>query len=203
MINKVDIEQFKGVHKGKRLFILASGPSLSTLDLEPLKRRLVMGLNRSFMVFPDTHYHCTMDRRLFDLHAEPLRRTRYLFTIPGCPWGTPLGLLGSEGFSRDLKEGIFSGYTISYFAIQVAVYMGFEQIFILGLDLKHKGAVTHFFGRDFHSRNHESTEFPRMKKMLCQAALELKGSGVQVYNCSPDSSLECFPKMSYEEAIAL
>lgn len=203
MTANVDIERFKGVHAGKRLFILASGPSLATHDLTPLKRRLVMGLNRSFMIFPDTHYHCTMDRRLFDLYAEPLRRTRCLFTIPTCPWGIPLKFLGSEGFSRDLKVGIYSGYTICFFAIQVAVYMGFEQIFILGLDLKHKGAVTHFFGQDFHSRNHESTEFPRMKKMLCLAARELRHSGVDVFNCSPESTLECFPKISYERAIAL
>ena len=60
------ISDFKNVHEGKRLFILASGPSLATLDLTPLRRRMVMGLNRSALLYPDTHYHSTMDQRLFD-----------------------------------------------------------------------------------------------------------------------------------------
>ena len=100
-----DIKQFHNVHFGKRLFILASGPSLATHDLTRLKRRIVMGLNRSVMVYPDTHYHCVMDERLFHEYEADLKKTRYLFTIEGRPWGSPLTLLGSEGFSWDLMEG--------------------------------------------------------------------------------------------------
>ena len=61
------IGDFKDLHRGKRLFILCSGPSLNTLDFSKLERRIVMGLNRSFLAVPHTHYHCAMDRRLFDL----------------------------------------------------------------------------------------------------------------------------------------
>ncbi len=198
-----NIRDFKNVHEGKRVFILASGPSLGKLDLTLLCRRLVIGLNRSALLYPDTHYHCTMDQRLFDELPEVLGQTRYLFTLEGRPWGIPLRLLGSEGFSWDLEQGIYSGYTVSYLALQVAVYMGFKQIFYLGLDLKHQGSDTHFFGSDFHSRDHEHTEFPRMRKMLGYGARTLIGSGIRVYNCSPTSDLDCFPKVSYEYALSL
>ncbi len=197
------MKAFKDIHQGKRLFILASGPSLSKVDFEPLRRRMVMGLNRSALLFPDTHYHCTMDQRLFDEHPDVLRQTRYLFTLKGRPWGTPLSLLGSEGFSWDLEQGIYSGYTVSYFALQVAVYMGFSEIFYLGLDLRHESGKTHFFGNDFYSRNHEQTEFPHMRKMLNYGARVLEGHNVKVFNCSPLSDLECFPKVSYEHALSL
>jgi hypothetical protein len=119
------IEDFQGLHKGKRLFILASGPSLQEHDLSRLQHRLVMGLNRSFFIYPDTHYHCCMDHRLFELHEDLMRKTRFLFTLEDRPWGIPMKLLGSQGFSWDLAEGVYSGYTISYLALQVAVYMGF------------------------------------------------------------------------------
>ena len=89
-----------------------------------------------------------MDQRLFDEHLDVLGRTRYLFTFEGRPWGIRLPLLGSEGFSWDLEQGIYSGYTVSYFALQLAVYMEFKEIFYLGLDLKHEGYKTHFFGND-------------------------------------------------------
>ena len=194
---------FKNLHLGKRLFILASGPSLSTLDLTPLRRRIVMGLNRSFLVYPGAYYHCVMDHRLFDEYGDQLRDTRYLFTIEGRPWGVPMHLLGSEGFSRDLGRGIYSGYTIAYLALQVAVYMGFKEIFYLGLDLRHQNSDTHFFGFDFHSKDHEQTEFPRMQKMLTYGARTLAEADVKVFNCSPVSTLECFPKVSYEYALSL
>ncbi len=197
------IEDFKGIHAGKRLFILASGPSLGDLDLSLLQRRLVMGLNRSFLVYPETHYHCCMDHRLFDLHSEEMKKTRFLFTLENRPYGIPMKLLGSEGYSHDLTEGIYSGYTISYLALQIAVYMGFSEIFYLGLDLKHRSGNTHFFGQDFHSRNHEDTEFPKMKRMLSSGAKIVEELGVRVYNCSPDTDITCFPYVSYADAIAL
>jgi len=62
-----DISKFKNLHQGKRLFVLASGPSLSSFDLSKLDRRITMGLNRSFMVYPYTYCHCVRDQRLFDM----------------------------------------------------------------------------------------------------------------------------------------
>jgi len=195
------IADFQGLHRGKRLFILASGPSLGELDLAPLGRRLVMGLNRSFLSYPDSHYHCVFDLRLFEEFGDALRRARYLFTLEDRPFGIPLCLLGGEGFSFDLQQGVYSGSTIAYFALQLAVYMGFRQIFYLGLDLRNRGDQTHFFGSDFHSLNHDHTEFPKMRRSLALAARLLEPRGIEIYNCSPDSTLECFPKVSYQWAL--
>ena len=202
MSRTVRIGDLKDIHEGKRLFVLASGPSLTSHDLSLLDRRLVMGLNRSFFAYPHAYYHCAMDKRLFELFPTQLTTTRCLFTLPSCPWGIPIELLGAEGFSWDLEEGIYSGYTIAHYALQVAVYMGFKEIFYLGLDLKHQNGNTHFFGQDFHSRDHESTEFPRMLKMLRRGVAEVVQSGVSVYNCSPVADLECLSKMSYTDAVA-
>ena len=57
----VSVRDFRNLHEGKRVFLMASGPTLSHLDLTPLSRRLVIGMNRSSLLFPNTHYHCTMD----------------------------------------------------------------------------------------------------------------------------------------------
>lgn len=197
------VRDFKGVHRDKRVFVLASGPSLAELDLTPLSRRIVIGLNRSFLAFGHAHYHCVMDQRLFDLYPDELGRSRFLFTIPDRPFGIPIRLLGSRGFSFDLEKGIYSGYTIAHFALQLAVYMGFAEIFFLGLDLQLDGNKTHFFGHDFRSGDHESTEFPKMRECFAHAAETLRSTGVRVYNCSPRSTLECFESATYDWALAL
>lgn len=195
------IEDFKRLHNRQSVFVLASGPSLGELDLSPLKRRIVIGLNRSNLLYPDTHYHCVMDLQLFEKYDDLLRRSRYLFTFPDRPFGIPVELLGAEGFSFDLSRGIYSGYTVSYFALQLAVYMGFSRVFFLGLDLKHQQGATHFFGSDWVSKNHETTEFPKMIRMLGLAADKLRGAGVSVYNCSPITTLDCFERVTYEWAL--
>lgn len=197
-----NIGDFKNLHEGKNVFILASGPSLAKADLSTLSRRIVIGLNRSSLIFPDTHYHCTMDERLFREYEDVLKKSRYLFTLEGRPFGVPMKLLGSEGFSYDLTKGIYSGYTVSYLALQIAVYMGFRKIFYVGLDLKHQPGLTHFFGKDSVSANHENTEFPKMIRMLHHAAKELSNSHIRVYNCSPDTHLECFERVSLEWAVS-
>ena len=196
------ISGYKNLHSGKNIFILSSGPSLADLDLSLLKNKIVMGLNRSTQIYPTPYYQCVFDYRLFDLFPESYRNVRQLFTLQDRPFGLPLKLLGGDGFSQDLEEGIYSGYTISYFALQVVAYMGFKNIFYLGLDLKHEGPKTHFFGQDQQTLNHEQTEFPRMIKMLNYGAEVLTSTDINVYNCSPESTLECFPKISYEEALA-
>ncbi len=200
---RINPREFRGLHQGKRLFILSSGPSLGELDLTRLRRRLVMGLNRSFLAYPEPHYHCVMDQRLFEEFGKELSVARFLFTLADRPLGIPLRLLGGEGFSDDLENGIYTGYTISYFALQVAAYMGFSEIYYLGLDLRHRSGDTHFFGRDFRNRDHENTEFPKMRKVFERAAPLLLARGIQVFNCSPVSTLECFPYRSYEDAVSL
>lgn len=198
-----DISKFKNLHQGKRLFVLASGPSLSSFDLSKLDRRITMGLNRSFMVYPYTYYHCVLDQRLFDMYPEELKKTRQLFTLEGRPFGIRLANLAAEGFSWDLTQGIHTGYTIAYFALQLAVYMGFAEVYYLGLDLKHAQGKTHFFGRDEVSANHENTEFPKMKRMMDFGAVLLKSHAIEVYNCSTNTDLKCFPYKSFDEAVAL
>lgn len=195
------ISTFKGLHENKNCFILSSGTSLKKLDLSPLKRRITIGLNRSFMIYPDTKYHCVMDDRLFKLYSKELDQTRYLFTLDGNPHGVKLKLLGAEGFSTDLEQGIYSGYTISYFALQIAAYMKFKNVFYLGLDLCNREGNTHFFGYDYRSENHEETEFPKMRRSFENIAKKMNELGVKVYNCSEISTLKCFEKITFKQAL--
>jgi hypothetical protein len=138
------VEGFKELHDGKRVFILASSPSIDDLELEPLHCRNTIGLNRAFMIFLDAKYNCTMDQRLFDEYPDEAKKTRYLFTLAGRPWGMPIELIVAEGWIWDLAKDIYSEYTVSYFALQLAVYMGFKEIVYLRLDLKNRAGKTHF-----------------------------------------------------------
>ncbi len=110
-------------------------------------------------------------------------------------------LLGSKRFSFNLEKGVYSGYTVSCLAMQVAIYLGFMKIIHLGLDLKYNQGPTHFFGRDSVSANHENTEIPKMIRMMGHAAEVLADTDIEIYNCGPDSALTCFEQVSLDWAI--
>ena len=69
---------------------MASGVSLSQLDLSQLKGKQVMGLNRSVLIYPQPDYHCVMDLRLFKKYPELLSNVKQLFTLKDRPYGTEI-----------------------------------------------------------------------------------------------------------------
>ncbi|MZH06158.1 MAG: hypothetical protein F3743_12335 [Nitrospinae bacterium] len=103
------IAAYKNLHSDKKLFIMASGPSLADLDLSLLKNKMVMGLNRSILIYPNTYYQCVFDHRLFNLYAEEFKKVRQLFTLEDRPIGLPLKLLGEKGSAMTLKKEFIPG----------------------------------------------------------------------------------------------
>ena len=66
------VAYFKNRHVDERVFIVASGPSLSDVDPELLRNETTITINDALLMFPDTQYAAVMDsRKLHELH-EPL-----------------------------------------------------------------------------------------------------------------------------------
>ena len=86
--------------------------------------------------------------------------------------------------------------------MQLALWMGFSELVYLGLDLAHAGQKTHFFGQDFHSHEHETTEFPRMARMLEQGARTLREQGTKVLGCSRACTVAGIDHVEYDEVLA-
>lgn len=71
-----------------------------------------------------------------------------------------------------------------------------ERIALFGIDLR-EDQLTHWHGQHKSLPNPTGTTFQRAKKAWALAQL-----GTEVVNCSKESALTCFPKMSLEEALA-
>ncbi len=195
------LDYYRNRHRGKRLFIVASGPSLLDVPTERLRGEITLTVNDALLKFPHSHYAAIMDsRKLHELHLE-LLEVEGLFTLKGNSYGTEVPLLGTDGFSLDLEQGAFSGYTTAYFALQIAVFMGFREIYYLGLDLGNTARQSHFFGSRALQDRDRPDVYAKMRQSFERVAAKLKEMGVAVYNCSPVSTLKCFPYRSVDDAL--
>ncbi len=138
-------------------FIVGNGPSLKIEDLEIFKRLGIpsIGVNRIYKIFDKTNWRpdflVTSDSKVIknsykeinELDETIIKFSRvvglkkydinnaifYNFIDPNYKW--------KDGYPKffDGKDGKFScGKTVIFVAIQIAVYMGFNEIYLIGCD---------------------------------------------------------------------
>ena len=109
------------------------------------------------------------------------------------------------GFSMSLKKGLFSGKTVATWAAQLAPCLGYQDHFILGMDLGGTGKK-HFYAEE----NNGAPDFIKDYEPYIRACFELARkvcdkNGWGIYNLSPKSTLpnEILKKISLEEALKI
>lgn len=142
------ILKYRNKHKGERCVIIGNGSSLNDMDLSFLKNEICFGLNRIYLGFQafdfiPTYYvavneliikqskneisqiACT--KFISNRGMKYLQPQEDLIFIKTNPYSGP-------DFSTDLVQGCKEGGSVTYVAMQLAYYMGFESIILIGLD---------------------------------------------------------------------
>ncbi len=114
-------------------------------------------------------------------------------------------LCRSVGFSTNLEKGLFSGKTVATWAVQLGVALGYQQNFIIGMDLGGTGKK-HFYADGNNAPPDFMRDYePYIRACFEQAKRASRAKGFDVYNLSKDSTLphEIIAKISIEEALKL
>lgn len=194
------IAELKGIHSGK-VALLFNGPSLSEHDLFRIPCPII-GMNRTHAgnkgyVGPQPDYLCVID--------EVWMRNQNVLAHPGLINGSvnpaPVGYRAprhfrASPFSFDLAH---DGYvpvvpgTTGFLALQLAIYMGFDALFCLGLDL----SGTHF---DASPGSHH---YKWMARHFLRMAPLIAARDIRVTICgSPESQCAAFTHSTFEELCA-
>jgi hypothetical protein len=105
----------------------------------------------------------------------------------------------SAKFSDDSYVAVYDGYTITCSLIQIAVYMGFKEIYLLGCDgIYLKGQKNHFVESGFVDKN-AYTSFERAMVGYSEAKKYTESHDVKIYNSTRGGALEVFPRISLDE----
>ena len=142
------IYEFKDINHGKRCFIIGNGPSLKNTDLSKLKNEFTFGMNRIYLLFPELGFTTTYFASINDLVIEQCAQEIAALPIPKfIAWHSnrffqrlPADLsflyttYTGPQFAHDMTRRIWEGATVTNVALQLAFYMGFEQVILIGVD---------------------------------------------------------------------
>jgi hypothetical protein len=222
------IQEFKDTHKGETALIVGNGPSLDTTPLMKLAGKYpAFAANKiydsaSHPAFIPNFWTCIDDLMLTDCvpyllaHPEFISErfaTRY---IP-LPRAHGLNTVVDVGFSMDVGEKVYLGGTVTYVNLQLAKYMGFETVLLVGVDHHYPKAVTegrpgskmiadgtdpdHFQSKDTAyfspGKLYNRPELGAVEKHFFPLAK--RAFGGRVYNLTPGSAENVFEKQSWDK----
>lgn len=225
--NRKRLEAFRNVHAKERCFVVANGPSLRKMNLSKLQNEITIGMNRIYLNFEKMGFATTYYVAVNDLVIEQFAEEIKELSIPKfLNWNyrgffakaqpdpaylrTRLNL--RDDFQRDMTRSISSGGTVTYVALQLAHYMGFKQVVLIGLDHRFaaQGTPNVAVQREGADRDHfvanyfpvgSRWQLPDLRRSeiaytLARQAYE-KG-GRQIVDATVDGACKVFDKMDYE-----
>ncbi len=107
--------------------------------------------------------------------------------------------------SLNAYEHIYAGSSCVHSIIQIAYYMGFKEVYLIGTDCGPSGSKSYSDALQPNSNNaYINGEGNLMIKDYVSIREDIKDKGVEfyIYNCSRGGFLEVFPRMDLEKVLA-
>ena len=224
---------FKNRYEGRRCFIIGNGPSLKLDDLERLADEITMGCNGIFNLFDKTEWrpyfffcedtiflkkhvssteelellldNCqfaftTLRSELYKKYSDRYDNLFYLYSTK---------VENEMRFSDDICKRIYGAGTTLFSMLQVAVYMGIKEIYLLGVDST--------FKKEMHSNgqvkvntsvNNHMEMMEQINEGVYLVDLIMEGwlcareyaekHGIKIYNATRGGKLEVFERIDFD-----
>ncbi len=229
------LDDIKNKHKGERCFILATGPSLRVEDVEKLSDETTIAVNSFYKIYNQTQfrptYYVVLDpdvqssfiekcpyqmnevaKKMIFMNDMEKDKRKGINYIPYCyqdHWfnifNTKYDYSKNLKFSDNLLWGMYDKYTVTNAAIELAIHMGFKEIYLLGVDCNYNGPKKYFVQPD------KDTFSPNeLQAMLTQKAMmtgynfmerEAKKRKIDIFNATRGGMLEEFERVEFDKVI--
>lgn len=229
--SKKYLEELHNKYAGKRCFIVCNGPSLTAQDLERLHEanEFTFASNKIDKIFPQTKWRPTfytiMDEgyqfSLIDVANRIPAEYKFFRTISfsrtrkvsgKCVFINTDGdrdLLNHPKFSEDIREVLYGIATVTFTMLQVARFMGFRDIYIIGCDNKYgKTMMKDGTVVDNGTASYFSGSAPQPAQVVatwemdtayeCARKYADEHPDFNIYNATRGGYLEAFPRVDFD-----
>jgi len=149
--NLAYLDSYRNIHKNERCFIIANGPSLKKMDLSRLRNEFTFSMNRAYLLYKDwgftPSYFVCLNELVLDQFATDISklqmpkflnfsRRRYFKDLSNdrSMLFLRIGLHFRDYFCSDVTQEISAGGTVTFCCLQLAYFMGFSEVVLIGLD---------------------------------------------------------------------
>lgn len=184
---------------GETAVCIGGGPSLTREDVEYCRGRArVIAINDAYRLAPWADVLYAADQKWWAWHqgVRSFEGEKYTVDVATAKrFGVQLlAKTGYHGLETENRSGLKLGQDSGYQAIGLAVHLGASRILLLGYDMR----GGHWFGS--HPDN-TRPPFTACKIAYATLPAALAVVGVEVVNCSRQTTLDMFPRMALADAL--
>lgn len=226
-MNRLQI--LKNRHLGERCIIVANGPSLNSMDLSFLQHEIVIGLNKIFLGFEKFHFYpkylVAINEKVICQSAKTLKSLNCIKFLNGEIARKHLNEDAltyfintsnpSTRFCKDISSGVHEGWTVTYAALQIAYYLGFQKVVLIGLDHRYKyegkpnetrmmeGNDPNHFSADYFSvgQKWDNPDLHRSEESFRIAKNVFEQDKRQILDATVEGACEIFDKINYKKML--
>lgn len=233
------LQFFYNRFKGKRCFIIGNGPSLNQIDLSLLKNEYTFAVNSIYYKTRETGFTPTFfvveDSSVIKENLEEIVNYKAPFKFfPSIYQSLHPKVAGTyffplnrgfydkfspnyaiPRFSTDVSKVAYCGQSVTYINLQLAYYMGFTEVYLIGMDFSYFIPASHarngdvltsdtddpnHFHKDYFGKG-KTWKDPKLDRVLMNyqmAKLVYECGGRKIYNATKGGMLEAFERVDYD-----
>ncbi|MGN1167881.1 MAG: hypothetical protein ACI4S2_15790 [Lachnospiraceae bacterium] len=225
-------KSLKNIYKGQRAFVIGNGPSLTLEDLDKMSGEITLSCNNSMQLWNKTVWRPTCfwgaDHLFIDKNVNTEEKLQYI--LENCKYMFTnfrsglyekyrykydnlfyLYLYGTNElmFSEDISAKTYSVGSSIFVLLQLAIYMGIEEIFLVGCDysfrqeVRKDGSVAINHEVQTHMKLMDQEKNGRycvdliMEEYLC-AKTYADMHNIKIYNATRGGKLEVFERVDFD-----
>jgi tetratricopeptide (TPR) repeat protein len=220
-----NLRELKDRLRGRRCFVIGNGPSINRTNMRLLKQDYTIGSNRIYLHYAkmgfEPTFYCAVNPYVLEqfwpeierLHSLKFLKGDVIHHVRNC-WNTFfMESSAQHTFMTDLENARWcEGWTVTFCALQLAFYLGFDEVILVGVDHHFKAGGTpnelltasgndpnhfhpNYFGRGVQ------WQYPDLERS--EASYDLakevyERHGRRILDATKDGKLTLFPKVEFD-----
>lgn len=229
-----EILEYRDKYKGQKCYVIANGPSLKYEDVKMIEGQYTFAVNSIFRMYEKTQWRPTfyvlldplLHKRFheeYDLDFSNYAKDRSILNASNrkivrdknnCIFLNynyldhvyHYGRSKKFKYTDNLLYAFYDNYSVTQDSMALAIYMGFDRIFLLGADNDYLGNKQHF--DDDEGKRNVDIDYAYLAQRANDMGYKYIGKlakrkGAEIYNCTRGGNVKEFERINLEESIRL
>lgn len=235
--NSRTLASYRDKYAGQRCFLIGNGPSLKAEDLDRLKGEITFGCNLIYKIFDQTSwrptFYCVSDSTITRIHSHDIMDNmdgsqlmirefafRYMHVRPWDAVRLPYVSVDRYKVRGNiLAYHYISHATVMSMMMELAFFMGFKEIYLIGVDgtsASAKGGhfTDHYFGKqlkayadqvkqrviaDYDPKARAAYLQTRTLDVFAKLREHAEKRGIRIFNATRGGVVEVFERADFDE----